>query len=272
MADFPTSIKTFTELVDNVDDVLALHQNERGDEITAIQTYLLSADAPVKLSAASPRIYATTDTEWLKPDNLAYIIVEVVGGGGGSGGVTGASSQAACANGGGGGEYALARIASSDLGSTEAVTVGAGGTAASAGNNDGGTGGTSSFGAHVTAIGGAGGVGQAASATVPRTGSVGGGTGGTGGTGGSIRIPGSAAVPGTCWSTTQVVPSIGGNSHISGTAKSGGAITDDEAGVAGAGYGGGAAGARSSNDANNRAGAAGGNGVVIVWEYIYGVE
>lgn len=39
-ASYPSAIKTFTQLVDGVDDVLALHPNERGDEITAIETEL----------------------------------------------------------------------------------------------------------------------------------------------------------------------------------------------------------------------------------------
>jgi hypothetical protein len=42
MASFPTSVKTFTTLTDNVDSILAAHQNERGDEITAIETWLLA--------------------------------------------------------------------------------------------------------------------------------------------------------------------------------------------------------------------------------------
>lgn len=40
MADYPSSIKIFPTLVDGADSVLALHQNERGGEITAIETEL----------------------------------------------------------------------------------------------------------------------------------------------------------------------------------------------------------------------------------------
>jgi hypothetical protein len=40
MSTFPTAIKNFTQLQDGVDTVKALHQNERGDEITAIETAL----------------------------------------------------------------------------------------------------------------------------------------------------------------------------------------------------------------------------------------
>lgn len=42
MADFPSSVKAFATLVDLADSVLAAHQNDRGDEITAIETWLLA--------------------------------------------------------------------------------------------------------------------------------------------------------------------------------------------------------------------------------------
>lgn len=42
MASYPSSIKSFSTLVDLADSVLAAHQNERGDEITALETYLLN--------------------------------------------------------------------------------------------------------------------------------------------------------------------------------------------------------------------------------------
>lgn len=42
MANFPSTAKTFPTLVDLADSVLAIHQNERGDEINAIETWLLA--------------------------------------------------------------------------------------------------------------------------------------------------------------------------------------------------------------------------------------
>lgn len=39
-ADFPLSVKNFLQLQDGVDSVVAQHPNDRGDEITAIQTLL----------------------------------------------------------------------------------------------------------------------------------------------------------------------------------------------------------------------------------------
>lgn len=57
-ASYPSAIKTFTQLVDGVDDVLAAHPNDRGDEITAIETELgtnprgTAADVKARLDAA----------------------------------------------------------------------------------------------------------------------------------------------------------------------------------------------------------------------------
>lgn len=40
-ASFPNSVKSFPTLIDLADNVLATHQNERGEEITAVETYLI---------------------------------------------------------------------------------------------------------------------------------------------------------------------------------------------------------------------------------------
>lgn len=42
MADFPSSVKTFATLVDGADSVLAIHQNDRGGEITALESMLIN--------------------------------------------------------------------------------------------------------------------------------------------------------------------------------------------------------------------------------------
>ncbi len=195
--------------------------------------------------------------DWTKPANLKFIEVEVVGGGGGSGG---ADNQDSTGGGGGGGGYSYKRIAAGDLGATEVVTVGAGGTAgAGDGSGSGGTGGTSSFGAHATATGGVGGVGNSAGAG----GSGGGGTGGAG-TSGNINLSGSDGGYGI--SAGSNILRRGGQG---GSSKWAGATTQNQSGadgVAGKTYGGGAAGA-TANSTANRAGAVGGAGIVIVKEY-----
>ena len=58
MADYPGAIKNFLQLEDGVDTVLAQHPNERGDEITAIETELgtdpagSAADVKTRLAVA----------------------------------------------------------------------------------------------------------------------------------------------------------------------------------------------------------------------------
>lgn len=149
----------------------------------------------VSSSNAGVGLYRTTFTSsgtWNKPSGLdpnAIAIIEVWGGGGGGG--TGNYKQ----GGGGGGGYNCGTILVSDLGSSETVTIGAGGTAASPGN----VGGTSSFGAHVQATGGGGG------ATNNQT--TGSGGGGGGGGGGQITAGTSAT---NTTSTTAAINGLGG--------------------------------------------------------------
>jgi len=147
------------------------------------------------------RIYTASDT-WNKPANLDFVIVLVVGAGGGGGGggtETTGVGQVAAAGGGGAGGASIKKVAAASLGSSETVTVGAGGTAGD-GTSAATGGGTSSFGAHCSATGGAGGsTGTASSGSgifvggLPGLGADGdlnleGGAGGTSNIIGGIRV------------------------------------------------------------------------------------
>lgn len=107
-----------------------------------------TTDAAIGQNAKIPvrRIY-TAGATWAKPDGLAWLDVEAWGGGAGG----------AVVPGGGGGAYAKRVIPAADLGATEAVVVGAGGTGVT-GNGENNIavtgGGNSSFGTHLTAYGG----------------------------------------------------------------------------------------------------------------------
>jgi hypothetical protein len=59
MASFPSSVKTFATLVDLADSVLAAHQNDRGGEITAIETEL-GVDPAGSYSTVVDRLNAMT--------------------------------------------------------------------------------------------------------------------------------------------------------------------------------------------------------------------
>lgn len=211
-----------------------------------------------KTSGAIPYIFVyevgASPATWTKKDGLKYIRVRVVGGGGGGGGNTTAGDGA---GGGGGGGYSEKIIAASALGTTETVTIGAGGTpGAAASSASGGLGGTSSFGTHAQATGGSGG---------GSSGAGGGMFGGDGGIGslGTINVKGSGGDSGTANNTDTGGTGKGGSSVLGGGGKGPG--EDEQGGQDGGVYGGGGSGAVSNG--GDAPGGSGGAGVVIVEEY-----
>lgn len=206
----------------------------------------------------------TSSGTWTKPDNLKFVIVEVQAGGGGSGGSgTTAAAQNAISGAGAGGAYARKKILAADLGTTETVTVGAGGTAGAAGANNGGAGGNSSFGSHCSANGGgagaggnAAGVGAASTGTPPQsTGS------------GDIVIPGGGTDCRVYFTAGSAIGLLGGHSYMG----AGGFANNSSTGFNGSdgvGYGGGAGGSgNAQSQGTARSGGAGKAGIVIVHEY-----
>lgn len=100
----------------------------------------------------------TTSGTWTKPAGANTVYVEVISGGGGGGGGSEDGGTASERGGGGGASgMQLSRwYEASSLGSTETITVGAGGAGGGA-RIDGAGGGDSLFGSHITARGGNGG-------------------------------------------------------------------------------------------------------------------
>jgi hypothetical protein len=198
-------------------------------------------------------------------------IIEAVGAGGGSGGSASTnSSQVATSGGGGGGEYGFNLLTSSQIGSSQTVTIGAGGAAGSNSPGSGGTGGNTSVGSLLVCIGGGGSVGGISSG--PGGYQSGGGSGGIGGT----------ASAGQYYFTT------GGHGYfgfsiITGSPINGGASgssffcpqgaynstnTTNPGGVYTEGYGGGSAGSCNAASQSATTGSAGQNGFVKITEYI----
>lgn len=188
---------------------------------------------------------------------LRAVLVECQGGGGAGGGRSASSSVGA---GGGGGGYARALVTEPSLGTSETVTVGAGGTGVSgaAGN----AGGNTTFGSLCQGTGGGGG---AFSQTTDVTVSGGGGGGGIGDlviAGGNGR---DARLDTTLYSATlsDVESGHGGDSFLGhgGTAAAAGqtGVKDN-----GRGYGGGGSGIAGAGAAG---GANGAPGIVIVTLY-----
>lgn len=210
---------------------------------------------PAKLKAVTSPVVRTylnaaSPATWSKPTGLKYVIVEVQGAGGSGGGVNAGSSPGTASSGGGGGAYGKKLIVAASLGGTETVTIGIGGSAPSAGDNNGTAGATSSFGAHVSCTGG--GAGQKGTVNTVASGGT--------STGGDINISGQDSTAGVANS----LGSQGGNggSSVLGFGGTSSGITKTQAGQ---GYGAGGAGVH--NVSTTSAGGAGADGFVIVTEY-----
>jgi hypothetical protein len=160
-------------IFDNTDPTKAA-KFDVGTNVAAGQTRTLSipnASGTLALTAqlTDTQIYTANGT-WTKPAGAKAIHVELVGGGGGGGG--GRRGAASTARGGGGGGAGAGRtvlwLHPDNLGATETVTVGAGGTGGTAAGDDtnggtGGNGGDTTFGP-LNAFGGNGGAGGNATA------------------------------------------------------------------------------------------------------------
>ena len=109
------------------------------------------------ISSASVQTFSSSGT-WTKPSGANFVLVEVWGAGGGGG-----RPQAGAANGpgggGGGGAYNYRLFSDSELSSTVAVTIGAGGAGGTSNGGSGSIGGDTSFGGLIIGYAGAGGNG-----------------------------------------------------------------------------------------------------------------
>ena len=152
----------------------------------------------------------TSSGTFTRDADCMFASVRIVGGGAAGGGTPVTSTSGAAAGGGGAGQYAEGWFTAAQIGTSQTVTIGAGGTGVSAaqGNN----GGTTSFGALMTAFGGTGGAQGLHSATNE----VGGGAGGTGGTGGTFRVQGGSGTGGAVRSGAFLPLGNGGVSMLGG--------------------------------------------------------
>lgn len=227
---------------------------------------VISRSANVRLFSAS--------TTYVPTPGLTKASVYLVGGGGGGGGGALQAAAAACSggSGGGGAGYFYGTFAAAQIGASQTLTIGAGGTAgaaastSSAAGGAGGVGGTTSFGSLAKASGGGGGAGgQLASNSGGGggggiTGSGSSGTGAAGGGGfGGYSNGGYGAQSGI---TAVVVSGSGGGGGLNGGAGPTGSNT------LGAPSGGGAGGGIS---AANAVFSGGNSGHVLVYISLNGV-
>lgn len=201
------------------------------------------------------------------------VLVRGAGGGGGGGAGAAAGNLRRPGTGGGGGAFNRAIYDAADLGATEAVTIGAGGTSGAGGSSadgtSGGAGGSTDFGSRAFAYGGGGGKGGEAANTA--SGGGGGGIGSAGAVGalGAASLGGQPRPNNTAGSQASGFEGAGGletadgNFAAYGGASAGGIASASVIGRIGGsslhgGAGGGAAGGVSAADVA-AAGAAGGN-------------
>ena len=219
---------------------------ERLAKGAAAQVLTMNAGATAPEWAASSAVDVQTFTSsatWTRPASgeMVYVRAWGAGGSGGRGGSTDGGG------GGGGGGYAEKWFTFAGAGSSQTVTIGAGGASRTADESNGIAGGNTTFGALLTAYGGGGGCGAtslgggggggggllaAGASSTTSTGGNGGGSrtvlGGSAGTGGAINLPGGEGA----------LPDIGGGGAGGRDASSTG-LTGGAAGIYGGGGGGG---------------------------------
>lgn len=206
----------------------------------------------------------TASGTYTRSKGCAWAFVRTVGpGGGGASSDTGSGSNGSGGGGGGSGGYCEEWVTP---GTTETVTIGAGGalqsTAATAGNNGSGA---SSFGSFHSAGAGNGGATMANAATGV---SAAGGAAGAASNGG-VNINGQAGAPGCRINATSGLSWGGdGGSNPLGNGGRGGRIpATANAGAVGTGYGAGGGGGAVTGNNGSANGAAGTDGICIVDEW-----
>lgn len=227
-------------------------------DIAAVLQYLGLGDGSGRL--IQRQVFKSSGT-YTPTKGTRFIIVEIVGGGGAGGGCqVGYPNNAACGGGGMSGEYVKARV---DNPTVTTVTIGYGGTGASA--SVGAPGGATSFGNTIIAKGGLGG-NVLAEGTVPGVVGPYGGYTEPGFTGANIIGSGSGySSPGVRYSGSLATGGPGGDSILGAGARSQAIVGE---GINANGHGGGGGGACVyGGTTQQRAGGRGMAGIAIIWEY-----
>lgn len=216
------------------------------------------------------------DATYTPSANMVYVQIEVVGGGGGGGGANsqGSASAANVGGGGGGGGYCKGTYSAAQIGVSQSVTIGGGGSGGSPGNS-GNSGGTTSVGGLISASGGSGGNSGGFSGS-GGTSAASGGNGG-GGAGGQANCSGSQGGFGICFSASggPSAVSLGGyggsSSGIGGGGVQGSTNWNggSSGGQSGQYYGGGGSGASVAGAASGQNGGNGYGGYCVITEYIF---
>lgn len=217
-------------------------------------------------SSITVQVFTSSGT-YTPTSGMLYCIIELVGAGGGGGGVvTGGVGTSTTASGGGAGGYARQTFSAATIGASQAVTIGAGGTAGANTGTNGGTGGTTSVGALISATGGNGGTGNNFAGTF---GCTSGGTGGAGtGTVTATGFAGGNSFLANIGAGSPIFSGLGGNSYFGAGGLNGATSAATSAAGTNGSRGGGGSGALSNGNNGAQAGGVGGAGYVVVTEFI----
>ena len=239
----------------------AMQKSQNGGDIPDVAKFLQNlglGDSSGRLIQC--QVFKSSGT-YTPTKGTRFIIVEIVGGGGAGGGCqVGYPNNAACGGGGMSGEYVKARV---DNPTVTTVTIGYGGTGASA--SVGAPGGATSFGNTIIAKGGLGG-NVLAEGTVPGVVGPYGAYTKPGFTGANIIGSGSGySSPGVRYSGILAMGGAGGDSILGAGAWSQAIVGE---GINANGHGGGGGGACVYGGmTQQRAGGSGMAGIAIIWEY-----
>lgn len=240
----------------------------------------LGSSSAITSSNATPVVQTfLTSGTYTPTAGVKFAIVEMVGGGGGGGGaLAGSAANVGSGSGGGAGGYIKAILTASQIGTSQAVTIGAAGAAGANTGAIAGTGGSTTFGALLTASGGLGGDGFAGGGFLAyaTAGGNGGGftittgtdngsaTGSQGGGGFATVVSTAMAHSSGCGASSKLGQGASGRASAASNATNG-TLIGNAAGANTGGGGGGANGGGTGSTATT--GGAGGTGKVIITEF-----
>lgn len=217
------------------------------------------------IKSINQRVF-TSNISYVPTSGIVFAVIEVMGAGG-SGGSPDDNDSSNIGGGGGSGEYARAILDAMEIGGSQALTIGAGGTSTS-GAGTGGAGGDSSFGTLIVAHGGGGGTVGDSTSPAP---------GGAGGSGGTATLGGFLS-SGSNGHLSYLINDIGSGRLLGaagGSGYFGGGATEvrnsagSTDGLDATTYGGGGGGsAVTISSATTAKGGDGFAGVIIITEYI----
>lgn len=229
--------------------------------VGALPTFQSAGVGSGAFNSIATQIFVANGT-YTPTTGMKFCTIECVGGGGAGGGLSAALTIVGVGGGGGAGGYSRKISSAADIGVSQVVTIGAGGTPGAAGNNPGGAGSDTSLGTICIGKGGAGGDGDDGTSGNSSPG----GAGGVAGTG-DLTIPGQPGFLGVNSTSLGATGWHGGEGGSSFYGAGAPARYSNGDGFAASNYGSGGGGAWTLGGID-RSGGAGSAGIIVITEYI----